>query len=303
MSVTPEEATAAAHSAFGRHPGFRALHAKGTLLKGTFTATPQAARLSRGGHLQGEPVPVTVRFSNGGGNPKVPDYMPDVRGMAVKFYLPDGTRTDIVAQTAPRFPFHRPEPFVELLRTQHPGPAMAIKFPLLLARHPEAIRTLPANLAALQPPSSYAAVHYYAVHAYRWVDAEGGSRYVRYTLVPDAPAGRLTPWAARRLGRDYLQEEIRRRVSDGSVRFSLEVQLALPGDTVDDPYVQWPKDRERVTAGTIELTGLDTEREQGDDILVFDPVRVVDGIELSEDPVLNFRPKAYDVSVRERTGG
>src|SRR5438270_5991521 len=100
MTVTPEEATAAANDAYGRHPGRRALHAKGTLLKGTFTASPEAARMSRAAHLQGDPVPATIRFSNGGGNPDIPDYAPDVRGLAVKMYLPDGGRTDIVAQTA-----------------------------------------------------------------------------------------------------------------------------------------------------------------------------------------------------------
>ena len=39
---------------FGSHPGYRALHAKGVLLKGTFTATPEAARLTRAQHMQGE---------------------------------------------------------------------------------------------------------------------------------------------------------------------------------------------------------------------------------------------------------
>jgi catalase len=303
MTVDAQDAIDAANTAFGRHPGHRALHAKGTLLKGTFTATPQVARLTRAAHMQGEPVPITARVSNGGGDPEVPDYAPDVRGLAVKMYLPDGSRTDIVAQSAPRFPFHRPEPFIELLRVQRPGVDLALKMPVVLARHPEALRTLPANIPALRPPVSYATIPYYAVHAYRFVDADGGSRYVRYTLVPQLPKAHLTPWAARKLGPDYLQQDIRQRVADGPVRFTLELQLALPGDEVDDPYVQWPADRQRVAAGTVELTGLDTERETGDDILVFDPSRVVDGIELSDDPVLRFRPEAYSGSVDARATG
>src|SRR5438445_114145 len=163
MAVTPEQATDAAHAAFGRHPGHRALHAKGTLLKGTFTATAQAAGLTRAAHMQGEAVPATIRVSNGSGNPKVPDYAQDVRGLAVKLYLPDDSRTDIVAQTAPRFPFHSPGPFVELLHAQGSGVAAAWKVPLLLARHPEAIPSLPVNVAALRPVSSYAACSYYAI--------------------------------------------------------------------------------------------------------------------------------------------
>ena len=45
--------------------------------------------------------------------------------------------------------------------------------PAVLARHPEALRTLPANIPALRPPGSYATIPYYAVHAYRFVDADG----------------------------------------------------------------------------------------------------------------------------------
>jgi catalase len=301
VTVTPKEAVDAANAMFGAHNGFRALHAKGTLLKGTFTASPEATRLTRAAHMQGEAVPVTVRVSNGSGNPRVPDYAPDVRGCAVKFYLPDGSRTDIVAQTSPRFPFHGPEGFVELLRAQGSGPAAAIKVPLVLARHPEAIPSLPANLASLLPPPSYASCKYLAVHAFRWVDGAGGSRYVRYTLLPADPQPRLAPWVARRRGRDYLQEEIQERVERGPVRFTLELQIAEDGDVVDDPSSTWPASRRKVNAGSLELTGLDTDREQGDDVLVFDPTRVVDGIELSDDPVLRFRPRAYDDSVQRRT--
>ena len=36
--------------------------------------------------------------------------------------------------------------------------------------------------------------------------------------------------------------------------------------------------------------------------VVFDPTRVVDGIELSDDPILRFRPSAYSVSVDRRAG-
>ncbi|HUO73360.1 MAG TPA: catalase family peroxidase [Solirubrobacteraceae bacterium] len=300
MTVTPQQATDAANDAFGRHPGLRALHAKGTLLKGTFTASPAGARLTRAGHMQGEPIPATIRVSNGGGNPDVPDYAPDLRGLAVKLYLPGGERTDIVAQTAPRFSMHTPDAFVELLRAQKQEPAMAWKFPLFLARHPEALSGLPANLKALRPVASYATCVYYAIHAFRWLDADGGSRYVRYTLAPEAGDQRLGPRAAKALGRDYLQEEIRRRVADGPVRFALELQIAGSEDNVDDPASVWPKHRERVNAGTLEITALETERETGGDVLVFDPTRVVDGIELSNDPVLRFRHDAYSESVARR---
>ncbi|MFL6109640.1 MAG: catalase, partial [Marmoricola sp.] len=87
MTVEPDEAINQINKAFGAHPGHRALHAKGAFYQGTFTATPEATALSRAGHLQGDPVPIRVRWSNGGGNPNHPDGAQDVRGMAVSFRL------------------------------------------------------------------------------------------------------------------------------------------------------------------------------------------------------------------------
>ena len=301
MSVTPSEAIDASNEVFGRHPGYRALHAKGILLKGTFTAAPEAGLLTRAAHMQGEPIPCTARMSNGGGNPEVPDYKPDVRGLAVKFYLPDGGRTDIVAQTMPRFPVSTPEAFVEFLRSQRPGPAMAWRMPLFFARHPRAALIVPGSLAALRPLESYATTTYYALHAYRFTDSAGGSCYVRYTFVPEAGETRISGSQAKRRGRDYLQQDIGHRLTTGPIRFTLELQIAEAGDALNDPSAAWPAGRRRVAAGVLELTGLETERETGGDVLVFDPTRVTDGVEPSDDPVLHFRSPAYRESVARRT--
>ena len=83
-----------------RHPtGFRFDHAKGIVVSGTFTPTAQARSLSPAAHFAGPAVPVTVRLSNG---PGVPDNMDNdpgsgPRGMAIRFKLPGGEFTDIMA--------------------------------------------------------------------------------------------------------------------------------------------------------------------------------------------------------------
>src|SRR5919109_2469634 len=105
MPTSPEDALEIIHARFGEHEGHRALHAKGVLCRGTFAPTEEAAKLTRAAHMQAA-VPATVRFSNGGGDPGVPDYAPEVRGLALTFHLPDDSRTDILAQTAPYFTFH-----------------------------------------------------------------------------------------------------------------------------------------------------------------------------------------------------
>jgi catalase len=300
--VTPRRVIDICNEVFGVHAGRRALHAKGTLVRGTFTASPEAAELTTATVMQGDPVDVTVRFSNGGGDPDEPDYAQDVRGMAVKIYDPGGAKLDIVAQTAPRFPVRSPDGFAQLLKAQQRSLTQPVRLPLFLARNPTALGGLPANFAALKAPASFATRKYYAIHAYRWVDADGGEHYVRYTLQPDGDEQNISGKEAKERGANYLFDDLEQRLADGPVRFTLELQIAEDGDKVDDPTSTWPDDRRRVSAGTFELTGPDTTRETGDDVLVFDPTHVVDGIELSDDPILHYRRVAYAESIERRSG-
>lgn len=301
MRLDAEAAIDAVNARFGRHPGARALHAKGRFLAGSFTATPEAAALTRAAHLRGTPVKVTARFSNGGGNPGVPDYRPDVRGLAVSFHLDGGARTDIVAQSAPRFPVSTPEAFIEMIRALRPGLSMLWKVPLFLARNPRVVDALKASAPAIsRPPASYASIPYYAVHAFKWTAPGGKSCHVRYRWQPER-VEQLSQGAARRLGRDYLQSELEHRLARGPIRYELHVQVAGAGDDVDDPASVWPADRREFVAGRLSLDAL-VEGESAGAPFVFDPVRVTDGIDLTRDPVLLFRPKAYSVSVERRAG-
>jgi catalase len=289
----------------GSHPGHRAAHARGLVCTGSFTAAPGAKEISRAAHLQGDSVGTTVRLSNGSGDPTRPDAANDGRGLAVKFYLPDGSRTDIVAVTLPVFFTRTPDDFLAFTRARKPDPETGQpdleKVGAYLAEHPEAGPAIQFQLA-MAPPASWAQLRYYALHAYRFLDADGGARFGRYRFEPEAGEAWLDAQEAKAKPHEYLADELRERLAAGPVVFSLRLQLAEEGDVTDDPTVEWPEEREVVELGRLELTGLDTERDRGDDILVFDPVRVTDGIELSEDPILNYRPLAYSESVARRTG-
>src|SRR5437588_7450239 len=140
--VTPDAAIAAIRGIGGAQPGCRALHAKGTLYRGTFTAAPDAAGLSRARHLDGSTVPALIRFSNGSGNPSQRDGAPGVRGMAVKFTLPDGSTTDVSTQTAKLFTSSTPDGFVELLRAMRPGLTTPIRLTRFLVTHPALLTSL-----------------------------------------------------------------------------------------------------------------------------------------------------------------
>jgi catalase len=63
------------------------------------------------------------------------------------------------------------------------------------------------------------------------------------------------------------------------------------------------EDRPRVTIGRLEVIRPTTVEEIGDVVMMHDPTRVTDGIEVSDDPVLAARRGVYEVSVAYRTGG
>ncbi|WP_188113251.1 catalase [Nocardioides humilatus] len=298
-ALSPSKAIDRIRASFGRpaehDSNHRSLHAKGAFYSGTFTASARSKELSRAGHLQGDAVPVVLRWSNGGGNPRVPDKAPDVRGMSVSFKLADGTSTDILGQTAPRFVVRSPEAFVEFTEAAR-NPK---KMPAFLLRHRDAVVPLLANgkAGALASPKSYAVATYYAVHAYKWVAADGKESWVRYTLRPASstePAGTFA-------GKDRLFEEITARLGAGPVTFTLEVQVAAEGDDPHDPMSVW-KSKDVFDAGTFTFTSVAEDPEADGGVVVFDPTRIVDGIELSEDPILLYRPKAYSESVKRRMG-
>jgi catalase len=299
--VTPDQAIDAIRQAGGAQPGYRALHAKGKLYRGTFTASPEAGQLSRAAHLNGSAVPVLIRFSSGSGNPAQPDNAPGVRGMAVKFKLPDGSTTDVSTQTAKLFPASTPDGFVSLLRAMRPGAAAPLRLAGYIATHPRFLAALPVVRAANTVPASYATVAYHGLHAFRWVAADGSARFVRYHLLPAAGEEFLPPPLAKTKGANFLIEELDERLASQPVRFDYQIQIAADGDSTVDPSKPWHSTK-TVSAGSLDITGIDTEREHGGDIVVFDPMRVTDGIEPSDDPVLRFRTLAYSASVKLRTG-
>ena len=294
------------NATYGSHPGHRAAHAKGVLCAATFTPTASAAALSRAPHFAGPPVRAHVRFSNGSGDPSIPDGTRDARGMAVKFYLPDGGTTDIVALSLPVFFARTPEDLLLFNEARRPDPATGQpdieKVGAYLAEHPEGVAAVTAAISH-PAPASYCGLTYHSIHAFGFEAADGTVRYGRYRLVPEGGEETITEEEAAAKPPDYLRDELAARLERGPAVFAVDLQLAGDGDPLDDPTVAWPGDREVVRLGRLELTALAFDRERDGDILVFDPTRVPDGIQLTDDKILLARPGAYSVSVARRTAG
>jgi catalase len=224
----------------GPHEGLRAVHARGSLCAGTFTATPGAADLSTASFLSGDPFPVTARLSNGSGNPHLPDAdRLDGRGLAVKVDLPDGGSYQSVTVSIPLFFVNTPEGFLEFTRARVPDPETgqpdAEKLGAYLAKHPETGAALPTILPDLGPPVSYATLRYNSLHAFAFVNAGGDRTWARLSWVPEAGVHRLPEEEIESAAPDYLQTELAERIAAGPIRFTFVATLSptppSPGPT------------------------------------------------------------------------
>ena len=287
----------------GPHAGYRANHAKGVLVMGSFTAARGAAVLSKAGHLApGKTVPVVVRFSNGTGVPNLADADPNAspHGIAIRFKLPGGANTDIVSISSNGFPVATPEEFVALLQAlgaSGPGVAKPTPIEKFMGSHPVALKWATTPRPA---PVSFGTLAYYGVNSFKFTNAKGHSHYVRYQIVPVGGEQVLSDTESAKAAPDYLMAELPARIAKGPVKFKLLAQVANEGDAINDGSVVWPADRKLVELGTISLTktALDQVKEQK--ALLFNPLALTAGIEPSADPVLLMRPAAYGVSYAQR---
>jgi catalase len=287
---------------FGLHPGFRAAHARGTMLSGTFTPAPDAASLTRAPHITRASTPVTARFSSSTGIPMLPDNDPNAnpRGLAIRFHLAEHVHTDIVSHSIDGFPAKNGQEFLEFLRAVvASGPDVPSPKPveLFLGSHPAAL----AFVQAPKPsPASFAKENYYGVTAMRFINKEDASRYGRYRIVPDAGVEHLGPEITKDKGPDFLFDELNERIAAGPVSFQIFAQLANEGDEVNDATVHWPEDRPLERLGQMVLTAPVANDAQEQKKIIFDPIPRVEGIEPSDDPLLELRAAIYLMSGRRR---
>ena len=296
-----EQLVDAFNGVFGVHPGMRANHPKGIVLEGTFTPTASAASVSKAAHLQKKKtaVPVTVRFSAGSGQPSVPDTSQMPRGMAVKFSLPDGSKTDLVVLSFNGFPVATAEEFRDfLLAVGASGPDAPKPTPIeqFLATHPAAKHFVESPKPQ---PVSYATLPYFGINAFKFTNANGHVTFGRYQLRPVAGEHFLTQEQLNTMDPDYLSAEIRERLRRGPAKFTLLLQVAEKGDKIDDPSIAWPDSRKQIKLGTISITKAVADSQAAEKKLLFMPGALVPGIEAA-DPMIAARSASYVVSLSRR---
>jgi catalase len=287
---------------FGLHPGFRPAHAKGIFCAGTFTPGPAADTLTSAPHATRPSTPVIVRFSNSTGIPTIPDLDPHAspRGIAVRFMLADHVHTDIIAHSQNGFPVRTGEEFLEFLTAvansppTAPHPNAIEKF---LGSHPPALHFV---TAPKPPAASFTREKYFAANAWHFVNAQGDTQFGRFKILPADGTEYLSPEEAAKESPNYLFEEIPARLAKSPATMKLLVQLAAPGDVVDDSTNVWPDSRPELEFGTFTLTKKLDENDPELKKIIFDPIPRVDGILPSRDPLIEVRSELYILSGRRR---
>ena len=296
----PTQIVDLANKVDGVHPGYRAFHAKGVVVEGSFKASPAAARLSSATLFNGRSIQVTARFSDGAGVPTVPDGTPAMpRGIAIKYHLPGGAETDMVTNSFKFFPVGTGEDFRDLLQAIVASPPSAphpTKLEQFFGSHPNA----PKAIGSLPIPDSFADEEYHGIDAFVFVNKSGQRQAVRYVVAPEKLVHITAEEAAGQLP-DYLFDELARRIAQKPVVFHLKAVLADPSDQTKDASQPWPDDRKVVDLGVLTLTKIVPNSAAVEKKLLFLPTNLTAGIELSDDPLPSVRTAAYSVSFGRRS--
>jgi catalase len=302
--LTPDRMVAALSDRGGNPLGHRRNHSKGTCFTGTFEANGAGVRLSTAPMFAAGSYPVIGRFAIATGNPNAADASGRVRSMAIRVVTPDGQEWRSGINDSPMFVVATPQAFYEMTLTQDvdqatgkPNPAATEHF---FATHPEAQPF--AEWAKTAPwTDSWADRTYNSLNAFRFVNADGQSQRVRWSMQHTVPEHFVDQAMLAKLGPDFLAQDLKQRLAEQPLSWHLVVTLAKPGDPSNDATKVWPADREHVDIGTLIVRQAQDEADGPCRDYNYDPIILPVGIEVSDDPLLAARSSAYAKSFDLRT--
>jgi len=303
MPVDPNTMIDTFERAGGKFDGYRRSGAKGVCAVGEFIGSADGRVLSTTSAFSGRPVPVVVRFSVGGGNPKAPDNARSQRNMALQFELPGGESWQMGNISAPVFGAATPQQFLGRLQSLAPDPATKKPDPdrvkAFADANPEVL--LQGKYFASQPvPASFGRVNYWGVHGFGLVDAGGKKQFGKWIFEPVGGSLGLSDDEAKVKGADFLFDELRQRVAAGGVAFDFNFQLAQAGDRIDSAVTPLPEDRRKVTLGRLTIKSVSADSSGPCLTITYNPMVLPKGVEPSADPMLAARAAPYAVSLGRR---
>ena len=301
----------------------RVVHARGSGAHGYFQVYESMAEYTRAKFLQDPSVktPVFVRFSTVVGSKGSADTVRDVRGFATKFYTEEGN-FDLVGNNIPVFFIQDGIKFPDLVHALKPEHDREI--PQASSAHdtfwdfaslvPETTHMLLWILSDRAIPRSYRMMEGFGVHTFRFVNAAGKSRFIKFHWKPLLGVHSLVWDEAQKLAGkdpDYHRRDLWDALNEGDYpEYELGVQIieeedehAFDFDLLDAsklvPEELVPVQRIGKLTLTRNTDDFFAETEQ----VAFHTANVVAGIAFTDDPLLAVRNFSYLDTQLLRLGG
>ncbi|MGX6447525.1 catalase [Patulibacter sp. S7RM1-6] len=301
----------------------RVVHARGATAFGEFEAYgtvgdepietyTRAKVLQKGGTCE-----VAVRFSTVAGGRDSSEAARDPRGFAVKFYTEDGN-WDLVGNNLGVFFIRDAIKFPDFIHSQKPDP---VTFERQLpnrvfdfaSQTPESLHMFNLVLSPRGIPASYRHQQGFGVNTYKWVNAAGETKLVKYHWVPEQGVKSWTEADAAVAQSQELgvhTKDLYEAIDRGDFpAWELRVQLMddhdhpeLDFDPLDDTKV-WPEeDFPVLPIGRMVLNRKPANFFAESEQIAFGTGVLVDGLDFSDDKMLVGRTFSYSDTQRYRVG-
>jgi catalase len=301
----------------------RVVHARGSAAHGYFQVYKSLAPLTRAAFLQdpAERTPVFVRFSTVAGSRGSTDLARDVRGFAVKFYTSEGN-FDLVGNNIPVFFIQDAVKFPDLIHAVKPEPHH--EMPQAASAHdtfwdfislmPESMHMIMWVMSDRAIPRSLRMMEGFGIHTFRFVNAKGKSRFVKFHWKPILGVHSVVWDEAQKISGkdpDFHRRDLWEAIEGGNFpEWDLGIQIVEEEDEnafafdLLDPTKLIPEEVvpvQRVGRLTLNRNpdNFFAETEQ----VAFHPGHVVSGIDFSDDPLLQGRLFSYTDTQLTRLGG
>ncbi|WP_104168999.1 catalase [Arthrobacter sp. SX1312] len=301
----------------------RVVHARGFVAYGDFEATGKCgdepiATYTRAKLFSepGKKTDVAIRFSSVIGGRDSSEAARDPRGFAVKFYTEDGN-WDLVGNNLAVFFIRDAIKFPDVIHSLKPDPITFRQEPArifdFMSQTPEAMHMLVNLFSPRGIPADYRHMQGFGVNTYKWVDADGATKLVKYIWQPRQGVKSLTEEDAANIQATDLghaSKDLYEAIERGDYpKWDLYVQLMDDGDHPEldfdplDDTKTWPEqDFEPKLIGTMTLNRNVTDHHNENEQLSFGTGVLVDGLDFSDDKMLVGRTFSYSDAQRYRVG-
>ncbi|WP_346267739.1 catalase [Sporosarcina sp. E16_3] len=301
----------------------RVVHARGYAAHGVFELYESMKEFTKAKFLQepGTKTPVFTRFSNVVGSKGSADTVRDVRGFAVKFYTEEGNY-DLVGNNIPVFFIQDGIKFPDLVHAIQPEPHNEMPqaasahdtFWDFVANNQESAHMVMWLMSDRAIPTRWRMMEGFGVHTFRFVNAEGKARFVKFHWKPLLGVHSLVWDEAQKISGkdpDFQRRDLWESIEHGNfAEYEFGVQMIDEKDEfmfdfdVLDATKLWPEE-----IVPVKIFGKMTLNRNVDNVfaeteqVAFHPGNVVPGIDFTNDPLLQGRLFSYLDTQLIRLGG